>query len=97
MQFAIHFLGVEDHRYSRPGSCGDDSIIISEHRGNFTRDVKILCGCKELFSFASVENEMFVRFSSFKKNNWPGFYATYQALSEILFFFISIEHVRNIP
>ena len=96
MQFAIQFLGVEDHRYSRPGSCGDDSIIFSEHRGNITKVVKVLCGCKELFSFASFENEMFVRFSSFRKNNWPGFYATYKALSEVFFCFISLEHVRNV-
>jgi len=81
VQFAIQFLGIEDHRYSRPGSCGDDSIIISELRGDTTRDVKVLCGCNELFSFASFENEMFLRFSSYRKNNWPGFYASYKALA----------------
>ncbi|XP_078356402.1 ZP domain-containing protein-like, partial [Oculina patagonica] len=81
VQFAIHFLGIEDHRYSRPGSCGDDSVKISEHRNNFTRDVDLLCGCKRLFSFVSYEREMFLRFDSFRKHNWPGFYATYQALS----------------
>lgn len=88
VQFAIQFLGIEDHRYSRPGSCGDDSIIISERSGNTTKDFKPLCGCNELFSFASVENEMFLRFSSYRKNNWPGFYATYKALGEVLFLFL---------
>lgn len=97
VQFAIQFLGIEDHRYSRPGSCGDDSITISERRGNITNDVKVLCGCKELYSFASFENEMFLRFSAYRKNNWPGFYATYKALGEVLFFFFfRVEHDRNI-
>lgn len=93
VQFAIQFLGIEDHRYSRPGSCGDDSIIISELRGDATRDVKVLCGCSELFSFASFENEMFLRFSSYRKNNWPGFYASYKALGE--FPFSGGEHKSN--
>lgn len=91
VQFAIQFLGIEDHRYSRPGSCGDDSITISEHRGNITRDVKVLCGCSSLFSFVSFENEMFLRFNSYRKNNWPGFYATYKALGEFLVAFFVLE------
>ena len=87
IQFEIHFLGIEYHRYSnRPGSCLDDLITISEHRGNSTGEVQKLCGCSRLFSFISHENEMFVRFDSFKRNNWPGFYATYKALSELFCF-----------
>lgn len=81
MQFAIRFLGIEDHRYSRPGTCGDDSISISESRENKTRDIKTLCGCQPLFSFVTSEETMFVTFRSYKENNWPGFYATFQALS----------------
>ena len=84
VQFTIHWLGIEDHRYSRPGSCGDDSISISEYRGNYTNDVTVLCGCKRLFAFVSFMDIMWVRFSSYKKNNWPGFYATYNALGEFL-------------
>ncbi|XP_020601976.1 CUB and zona pellucida-like domain-containing protein 1 [Orbicella faveolata] len=81
VQFTIQWLGIEDHRYSRPGSCGDDSIRISEYRGNYTNDVTVLCGCKRLFTFVSFMEKMWVRFSSYKKNNWPGFYATYKALA----------------
>ena len=83
VQFTIQWLGIEDHRYSRrPGSCGDDSITISEYRGNYTNDVKVLCGCKRLFTFVSFMEKMWVRFSSYKNNSWPGFYATYKALGE---------------
>ena len=90
VQFAIQFLGIEDHRYSRPGSCGDDSITITERRGNATRDVEVLCGCNALFSFASFENEMFLRFSSYRKNNWPGFYASYKALGSFCSLFVCL-------
>jgi len=81
VHFTIHWLGIEDHRYSRPGSCGDDSISVSEYRGNYTRDVAVLCGCKRLFTFVSFMDKMWVRFSSYKRNNWPGFYATYKTLA----------------
>ena len=92
MQFAIRFLGIEDHRYSRPGACGDDSISISESRENKTRDIKTLCGCQPLFSFVTSEETMFVTFRSYKENNWPGFYATYQALCKFISaFFIVIN------
>ena len=92
MQFAIRFLGIEDHRYSRPGACGDDSISISESRENKTRDIKTLCGCQPLFSFVTSEETMFVTFRSYKENNRPGFYATYQALCKFISaFFIVIN------
>ena len=81
MQFAIHWFGIEEHRYSRPGNC-DDSVFVSEYRGNYTNDVEVLCGCKRLFSFVSYMEKMWLKFSSYKKNNWPGFYATYKALGE---------------
>ncbi|KAJ7353942.1 hypothetical protein OS493_031083 [Desmophyllum pertusum] len=82
VQFTIQWLGIEDHRYSRAGTCGDDSITVSESRGNEdSRDIIKLCGCQRLFSFVSYNERMFVRFDSFKKNNWPGFYATYRALT----------------
>lgn len=98
MQFAIQWLGIEDHRYSRAGTCGDDSITVSESRGNEdSRDIIKLCGCQRLFSFVSYNERMFVRFDSFKKNNWPGFYATYRALSEfVLFLFYSFLYLQQL-
>lgn len=81
LQFSVHFLGIEDHRYSRKGTCGDDSISVSEYSGNATKDIKKFCGCKELFSFVSSEEKIFLTFRSYKKNNWPGFYASYKALA----------------
>ena len=85
VQFAIHFLGIELRRYSRPGTvCMDDSIQVSELRENSTRDVVLLCGCGRLFSFVSYERKVFVKFTSFRKNNWPGFYSTYQTLGKFL-------------
>ncbi|PFX28974.1 ZP domain-containing protein-like [Stylophora pistillata] len=82
IQFAIRFLGIENYRYSkRPNDCFDDSITISESRENKTRDIKKLCGCQSLFSFITSEETMFVTFRTYRENNWPGFYATYQALS----------------
>ncbi|PFX28983.1 uncharacterized protein LOC111325548 [Stylophora pistillata] len=80
LQFSIHFLGIEDDRYSGR-TCGDDSISVSEYRGNATEDIIKFCGCKNLFSFVSSEEKMFLTFRSYKRNNWPGFYASYKALA----------------
>ncbi|XP_068734229.1 deleted in malignant brain tumors 1 protein-like isoform X3 [Montipora capricornis] len=83
VQLTIHWFGVEDHRYSpnRPGSCYDDSLIISEAVGSESRQIDKLCGCKGLITSVSSQEKMWLEFSSYKKANWPGFYATYQTLS----------------
>ncbi|XP_068685203.1 uncharacterized protein [Montipora foliosa] len=83
VQVTIHWFGVEDHRYSpnRPGSCYDDSLIISEAVGSESRQIDKLCGCKGLLTSVSSQEKMWLEFSSYKKANWPGFYATYQTLS----------------
>ena len=84
VQLTIHWFGVEDHRYSphRPGSCYDDSLIISEAVGSESRQIYKLCGCKGLITSVSSQEKMWLEFSSYKKANWPGFYATYQTLCE---------------
>lgn len=83
VQFIIHWLGIEDHRYSRPGTCGDDNVVVTEDRGTEVgTNVVKLCGCQRLFKHVSFNKKMWVSFSSYKKANWPGFYATYQVLGE---------------
>lgn len=52
------------------------------------KDFKFLCGCNELFLFVFVENEMFLRFSFYRKNNWFGFYVMYKVFGEVLFLFL---------
>ena len=81
MQVTIHWFGVEDHRYSlRPGTCRDDYLLISEAVGSDSREIDKLCGCKGLITSVSSQEKMWLDFVSFKKANWPGFYATYQTL-----------------
>ena len=81
VQFVIHWFGIEDHRYSRPGICADDTFVVSESLGESTRLVAKLCGCREpLLTHISSKEKMWIKFTSYMKNNWPGFYATYQVL-----------------
>lgn len=83
VQFILHWLGIEDHRYSRPGTCGDDKVTVTEDRGGgYSKGVADLCGCKGLLTHVSYNEKMWMMFTSYKKANWPGFYATYQALGE---------------
>ena len=96
MQLIIHWLGIEDHRYSRPGACGDDSVLISELVGEGdSRNVKRLCGCQPLFTHVSFKETMWLTFRSYKKANWPGFYATYQALCKSLLYVYDVTQYHE--
>ena len=84
IQAEVHWFGVEDHRYSRPGRCGDDYLVITEYLGNTSDDniVARLCGCKKTYTYISPKEKMWFSFTSYKKANWPGFYVSYQVLGE---------------
>lgn len=84
IQAEVRWFGVEDHRYSRPGRCEDDYLVITEYLGNTSDDniVARLCGCKETYTYISPKEKMWFSFTSYKKANWPGFYVSYQVLGE---------------
>ncbi|XP_015748622.1 PREDICTED: A-agglutinin anchorage subunit-like [Acropora digitifera] len=82
LQLTFHWFGVEAHRYSkRKGSCYDDYVQISEKTNGLPKQLPRLCGCKSLFTHVSSYEKMWVAFNSYKKANWPGFYATYRTIS----------------
>ena len=81
LQLTFHWFGVEAHRHSkRKGFCYDDYVQISEKANGSPKQLPRLCGCKSLFTHVSSYEKMWVSFSSYKKANWPGFYATYRTI-----------------
>ncbi|XP_067044892.1 uncharacterized protein [Acropora muricata] len=82
LQLTFHWFGVEAHRYSkRKGLCYDDYVQISEKTNGLPKQLPRLCGCKSLFTHVSSYEKIWVSFNSYKKANWPGFYATYRFIS----------------
>ena len=81
LQLTFHWFGVEDHRYyNRPGLCYDDYVEVTEKDIGLPKQFPKLCGCKSLFTRVSSYERMWVSFISYKKANWPGFYATYRTI-----------------
>ncbi|XP_067031299.1 fibroblast growth factor receptor 3-like isoform X1 [Acropora muricata] len=82
LQLTFHWFGVEADRYSkRTGLCYDDYVQIIEKANGHPKQFLRLCGCKSLFTHVSSYEKMWVSFNSYKKANWPGFYATYRTIS----------------
>ena len=80
MKFTITWFGIDPEGHAE--YCGYDILQINDDVEGKNRMVGMFCGCKPVPTIVSDGNVLWVKFVSDNNIHWPGFLASFEAISK---------------